>query len=472
MISRSYSNQIIDKYSGLFTLPGDENSTQIIPCSGGKDSICLILVMTTLFPKTNFLYYFSDTAAESPDLYQTLDDIEDYLGIKIIRDRAKMGLFDYIDKYKLLMGGMKRWCTTYLKLIPFESYIKRFTGEIYTYVGIRADENRTGLMSKKENVHTILPFKDFKINANEVFEILSNTIGIPKYYNSRTRSACIICPYQRQSELIGAAKDHYQEYMKGANVEKLAIKDQHKWKDISSLISTETGFSNNHYSLPYPSTIFQETFKYRDWGKANDGSADLFRDESVELWALAEFFVHPQCGVWYENIVTYSESRGGVITQLKNHFQHRIKTAEVFGINEKQMKSELKYVIYRLNFDANDVDISKPASTSDLSATELEEQGKYGCYTFKQNNSYQRILYLYTKISRCLYESGIDQTVRSLPVKPRTYRAKQELDFSTRSLKSIKKRIGEIVDMQRFQPTEILNYIEDEENTVCLACSL
>lgn len=82
-------------------------------------------------------------------------------------------------------------------------------GETYSYVAIRADEHRDGYISHKPNIHPVYPFKEDGINKDDVMRILEDAgVGLPDYYEWRTRSGCYFCFFQRKSEWVGLAERH------------------------------------------------------------------------------------------------------------------------------------------------------------------------------------------------------------------------------------------------------------------------
>ena len=94
---------------------------------------------------------------------------------------------------------------------------------MYSYVAIRSDESyREGLKSKK-NIETILPFREDHIDKKGVIEILENAgLGLPKYYEWRSRSGCYFCFFQRQSEWLGLKRNHPELFAKAREIEKSA----------------------------------------------------------------------------------------------------------------------------------------------------------------------------------------------------------------------------------------------------------
>ena len=91
------------------------------------------------------------------------------------------------------------------KLRPFEQWIKPLLNSgdmVYSYVAIRADEQyREGYASKQDNLIVQLPLKEAGIDKAGVLEILDGTgIGLPEYYEWRTRSGCTFCFFQQKIE--------------------------------------------------------------------------------------------------------------------------------------------------------------------------------------------------------------------------------------------------------------------------------
>ena len=162
----------------------------ILSLSGGKDSTALAILMKQEYPEIDLEYVFCDTGEELPETYSYLEKIETYLGKKIIHIKAEKSWDEYLDHYTgYLPSARSRWCTSNLKIIPFEKYVGSDT--VYSYIGIRADENRDGYISSKTNIIPRYPFKDKGINKEDVLRILNESgLGLPDYYKWRTRSGC------------------------------------------------------------------------------------------------------------------------------------------------------------------------------------------------------------------------------------------------------------------------------------------
>jgi 3'-phosphoadenosine 5'-phosphosulfate sulfotransferase (PAPS reductase)/FAD synthetase len=191
----------------------------ILSLSGGKDSAALALYMRDKVPEME--YIFSDTRKELPETYEFLDKISNYLGKPVIRLNADLGFDHWYEMY----GGMipsnhRRWCTRALKLKPFEQYCG--DEEIINYVGLRADENRSGYISHKPNIKAVYPFIDAGLVLRDIEEILRvSGVGMPPYTKwGRTRSGCYFCFYQQKIEWVRLKETHPDLYDKAKEYER------------------------------------------------------------------------------------------------------------------------------------------------------------------------------------------------------------------------------------------------------------
>lgn len=207
----------------------EEKIKHVLGLSGGKDSSALAVYMADNYPDLEIEYFFTDTGEELEEVNDYLNDLEGYLGKTINRLDPKRNFKRYLDEYNnFLPSAQNRWCTVQLKLVPFEKWVeKEFLSKgytVYSYVAIRSDESyREGLKSKKA-IETILPFRENHVDKEGVFEILENAgLGLPKYYEWRSRSGCTFCFFQRKIEWVGLLERHPEEFKKAQSLEKNAI---------------------------------------------------------------------------------------------------------------------------------------------------------------------------------------------------------------------------------------------------------
>lgn len=184
----------------------DVGSRHVLGISGGKDSAALAIYLKDRVPAME--YFFTDTGAELPETYEYLSSLEAILGKRIVRLNAERGFEHWLQIYGgALPSPQMRWCTKQLKIRPLEAWLG--DDRTYTYIGIRADENRSGYISTKPTIKPVFPFKEDGIRKEGVFKILDDAgVGLPEYYEWRTRSGCSFCFFQRKAEWIGLAERH------------------------------------------------------------------------------------------------------------------------------------------------------------------------------------------------------------------------------------------------------------------------
>ena len=192
-------------------MPDTSKPRHICLISGGKDSSALALYLRDTQPNLDVEYVFCDTHKELPETYEFLVRLEAYLGRPVIRLNPAEGdrAFDYwLRQYRgFLPSANARWCTRQLKIIPFERFIGEQT--CYLYVGIRADERREGYISTKSSITPVFPFKEDDMRKDDIERLLADAgVGMPDYYQWRSRSGCYFCFYQRRIEWVGLRERH------------------------------------------------------------------------------------------------------------------------------------------------------------------------------------------------------------------------------------------------------------------------
>ena len=188
--------------------------------SGGKDSSALAVYLGKVRPDLDIEYFFCDTGAELPETYEYLTRLETVLGKPIARLNAERGFDHWFEVYRgMLPSPQVRWCTRMMKIAPLEEWI----GDEATtsYVAIRADEaSRKGYVSTKPNITSVFPFVEEGVDHEGVLRILDEAgIGLPSYYEWRTRSGCYFCFYQRKAEWVGLAERHPDLFERAVAIE-------------------------------------------------------------------------------------------------------------------------------------------------------------------------------------------------------------------------------------------------------------
>ncbi|SMM99260.1 Phosphoadenylyl-sulfate reductase [thioredoxin] [uncultured Candidatus Thioglobus sp.] len=206
----------------------------VLGISGGKDSAALAIYLKQQNKIPGMEYFFTDTGVELPEIYIFLDKLEIYLGKKITRLGSKKDFFHHLKmKNGMLPSPQQRWCTKDMKIVPFEEFIG--DDECVSYIGIRADENREGYISRKKNIKPAFPFIEDGLIREDIFNLLRETVGIPEYYEWRSRSGCFFCFFQRREEWLGLAERHPKEFARAIEIEKQEGGKGYTWIDGMTL---------------------------------------------------------------------------------------------------------------------------------------------------------------------------------------------------------------------------------------------
>ena len=201
----------------------------VLGLSGGRDSAALAVYMRENHPNLEVEYFFTDTGKELPEVYEFLIRLEGFLGRPILRLNPDRDFDFWLRRYNnFLPSPQSRWCTRQLKLRPFDHWVRPMLQEgfkVYSYVAIRADEAyREGYSSKHKNLVVKLPLKDAGIDKEGVLEILEGVgLGLPKYYQWRTRSGCTFCFFQQKIEWVRLKEAHPRFFEEARNYEKTAV---------------------------------------------------------------------------------------------------------------------------------------------------------------------------------------------------------------------------------------------------------
>lgn len=440
----------------VFDLPDepDDDTKFVIPVSGGADSSALAILLCTLFPNVNWELIFTDTGAEEPELIFTLDRLETYIGRKILRITAERTLYQYIEKYSgYLPSSASRWCTRELKLVPFQKWLRQLDndGPRHFFVGIRADEpSRIGF--DIEGAETNFPFRELGLVREDIFAILSGTIGIPSYYKRRTRSGCSCCPFQRKSELIGLLQEQPAEYAHGMKYEKLSENDLSRHPQAPSLYE-ETHIGGNWMHIPLPSSEEEPE------GTHSKG-ADLF---GRGVFVGVEFFMDGLLSstefIWHQRVVCYSPTRSGVKKQLDNRYQHLLGTGEVFQMSPDEVREKARFGIYYVEIDSALFDPDGPTGKS---------------YTWQSGTSMTQMRHIVQWVTRSLNAEALRQDAAK-QAKPNSVQEEWR-ETSEQALSQIREETGTVSLSFWYQPKEKIATValdpDDEEAEKSIPCPM
>jgi hypothetical protein len=201
----------------------------VLGLSGGRDSAALAVLMRQRHPEIELTYFFTDTGKELPEVYEFLGKLEGFLGEEIVRLNPQRDFDFWLDQYhKFLPSPRSRWCTRQLKIRPFEAWIKQFLSagqRVASYVAIRADEDhREGYTPTDPMVTIRMPLRQHGIDKEGVIRLLEDSgVGLPRYYDWRSRSGCTFCFYQQKIEWVHLIREHPDAFEDAKRYEKTAL---------------------------------------------------------------------------------------------------------------------------------------------------------------------------------------------------------------------------------------------------------
>jgi hypothetical protein len=435
-----------------FVLPGNSATDKlIVPLSGGADSTSLAILLREMFPHVDFDYCFTDTKAEEPEIYETLNSLERYLKKPITRIVPEKGLFELIEQFNgFLPGPTSRWCTRELKLRSFSNWIKQFDGiQKYVFVGIRADESNR-LAFTLDQAETVMPFVEMGVRREDVFALLEKTIGIPRMYRRRSRSGCSVCPFQRRSELVGLSQEKPIEFVRGMKYEKLSAADLARHQEATPL-SNDSGIAPNWLTLPKPAN--EAEIKGR---KPKTLSFDLFRNRGVFVGG--EFFVDAMFGeefVWHQRVVSFSPTFAGIRRQLDDRYQHLLATGEVYGMSQDEVRHCARFAVWYVELPESVFDPDPPKGEG---------------YTWQQNSSYAWIRHVTQWATRALHAEGMRQEASK---RARPLSVQEEwVESAQKGLSKISEEVGQVTVSQWYQPSEKEAVSTEEEEVALLPCPM
>jgi hypothetical protein len=205
------------------------NERHVLGISGGRDSAALAIYMRQFHPEIDMTYFFTDTGKELPEVYEFLGRLEGVLGKPILRLNPDRDFDFWLKRYNNFLPSVQtRWCTRQLKLKPFESWVRPFLeagDRVVSYVAIRSDEShRDGYSPTQKNLTVRLPFRERGIDKAEVLRILeSSGVGLPRYYEWRSRSGCTFCFFQQKIEWVRLMERHPAAFEEAKAYEKSAL---------------------------------------------------------------------------------------------------------------------------------------------------------------------------------------------------------------------------------------------------------
>ncbi len=191
-----------------------------ISFSGGKDSLCVLLLVLESLGKKDI--FFIDTGIEFEETidftWEIMHDFE--LIEKFTYKTSNESFWDHLEKFGPPAKDY-RWCCKVIKLANITEFLsERYPNKkVLTFIGIRQYESISRYRDKRIWTNLFLPQQ---IGASPIFKWISLHIWMylffkhvkinPLYFEGYKRVGCIYCPATKLSELQLLKKLHPDQY--------------------------------------------------------------------------------------------------------------------------------------------------------------------------------------------------------------------------------------------------------------------
>ena len=111
----------------MFRLWRSKDTRHILGLSGGKDRAALAIYLKDQGRDDQIEYFFCDTGAELPEVYDYLYRLEDYLAKPIARLSSGRDFTHHLKRFHgFLLAAHARWCTRVMKIEPLDGIRGKF----------------------------------------------------------------------------------------------------------------------------------------------------------------------------------------------------------------------------------------------------------------------------------------------------------------------------------------------------------
>ncbi len=310
----------------------------ILGISGGKDSAALAIYLKEKYPSLNLEYYFCDTGKELEETYKLIENLKGHYGINITElkneeiDSTGDDPFDFYFKSfrNYLPSPQARWCTSILKLKPFEKFIN---GEpTISYVGIRGDEDREGYISREKNIQSIFPFRK-NIWSNDVMSLFFDPT--------------------RQEQIL----NYFSQYHKGKKMDNITsilnepISFDRNFKSDTEIVLKRKANNALDLGIPEFNRAVFEYLKTTDYALALQDDFELLDNEDI-LVREDIFRILRESGVgvpaYYEKVGFEVEGQKGEYARSRSgcyfcFFQQKIEWIWLYEQHPAKYKEAMKY---------------------------------------------------------------------------------------------------------------------------------
>jgi 3'-phosphoadenosine 5'-phosphosulfate sulfotransferase (PAPS reductase)/FAD synthetase len=202
----------------------------VVSLSGGKDSTAMLLMLLEKGEQVDEAMVY-DTGMEFPEMYEHLDKLETYTGVKFTRIKMEPSFEYWMLDHELTRGKRKgshgygwakpnaRWCTA-KKTSAMDKHVKSLGGVDGYCIGIASDENRPLVAGKR------YPLVEWGVTeADALAYCYRHGFYWGGLYERKKRVSCWCCPLQSLNDLRVLRELHPELWAKLLEMDARACND-------------------------------------------------------------------------------------------------------------------------------------------------------------------------------------------------------------------------------------------------------
>jgi len=215
----------------------------IVMFSGGAASSVVAKMVADKYPNDTILLH-TPTGAEHPDADRFREQVAKFIGLPITIEKASKTLWELVESRKDVPNNMFPYCSTELKLITKDRFVKRFEkrGEDFTeYLGLGVDEwrriQKVWVRHQADNRKVEFPLMDAKLTGEDCKNIIREEwkICLPSPYQYLSHNNCIPCYKGGQSHWFKVWKYYRTEFDRAAKAERTTANNVFKEFSLDEL---------------------------------------------------------------------------------------------------------------------------------------------------------------------------------------------------------------------------------------------
>ncbi len=200
----------------------------IVMFSGGAASSVVAKMVADKYPNDTILLH-TPSGAEHPDADRFREQVAKFIGLPITVESAKKTLWELVETRKYIPNNNLPFCTTELKLIPKDRFLKRLEKQgidFIQYLGLGVDEwrriQKVWARNQLDGRKVEFPLMDHKLTGADCQKIIREEwkICLPQPYMYLSHNNCIPCYKGGQAHWYKVWKYYPDQFIRASTAER------------------------------------------------------------------------------------------------------------------------------------------------------------------------------------------------------------------------------------------------------------